>query len=211
MRFLLCDSIEEKDICTNIFIKRQRLSSDFIWIITMFSLTYLVLMATKLIGWIDCNVSRAGFLCMQLLRASCLKGPCTQLNALLSLFWENRKRRKRRKRSCAKNYIYTYTLYLLILKTSLWMAASIIAILQISEWSFKDIKKIAKFSYLISERLGFELRFGQCQSLCFFYHTRLTAKNNKHFTEKMIFQQGLERWVKSSTRVGNWRKGRVVR
>lgn len=121
-----------------------------------------------------------------------------------------KRRKRRRKRSCAKNYIYTYTLYLLILKTSLWMAASIIAILQISEWSFKDIKKIAKFSYLISERLGFELRFGQCQSLCFFYHTRLTAKNNKHFTEKMIFQQGLERWVKSSTRVGNWRKGHVV-
>lgn len=31
-------------------------------------------------------------------------------------------------------------------------------ILQIGEWSFKDIKKIAKFSYLFSERLGFKLR-----------------------------------------------------
>lgn len=110
MRFLLCDSIEEKDICTNIFIKRQRLSSDFIWIITMFSLTYLVLMATKLIGWIDCNVSRAGFLCMQLLRASCLKGPCTQLNALLSLFWENRKAKKEGKEGKGPVPKITYTL-----------------------------------------------------------------------------------------------------
>lgn len=76
----------------------------------MFSLTYLVLMATKLIGWIDCNVSRAGFLCMQLLRASCLKGPCTQLNALLLLFWENRKAKKEGKEGKGPVPKITYTL-----------------------------------------------------------------------------------------------------